>query len=146
LSDFAFKDLLLDPPATEREFVNLWKLYFATLLHGLLVDQGIKNKFVSEIGASLQREGLVRGSLTLSAILSSVIGYVKGALRPKELVGGVELDPITQLPVGFSGKIIFSEPASTSGDSELRSVDRLLQLANSALLKATRKLGSYWTD
>ena len=65
----AFKDLLLDPPATEREFVNLWKLYFATLLHGLLVDQGIKNKFVSEIGASLQREGLVRGSLTLSAIL-----------------------------------------------------------------------------
>jgi hypothetical protein len=34
----AFRDLLLDPPATEREFVNLWKLYFATLLHGLLVD------------------------------------------------------------------------------------------------------------
>jgi len=135
----AFKDLLLDPPATEREFVNLWKLYFATLLHGLLVDQGIKNKFVSEIGASLQREGLVRGSLTLSAILSSVIGYVKGALRPKELEGGVELDPITQLPVGFSGKIIFSEPASTSGDSEFRSVDRLLQLANSALFEGNKK-------
>jgi len=135
----AFKDLLLDPPATEREFINLWKLYFAALLHGLLVDNGIKNKHTNEIGASLQREGLVRGSLTLSGILSSVIGYVKRALRPKELEAGIEIDPITQLPVGFNGKIIFSEPASTSGDSELRSVDRLLELANLALLESNKK-------
>jgi hypothetical protein len=64
---------------------------------------------------------------------------VKGALRPKELEGGVKLDPITQLPVGFSGKIIFSEPASTSGDSDFRSVDRLLQLANSALSEGNKR-------
>jgi hypothetical protein len=135
----AFKDLLLDPPATEREFISLWKLYFAALLHGLLVDNRIRNNYTNEIGLSLQREGLVRGSLTLSGILSSVIGYVKRALRPKELEAGIELDPITQLPVGFKGKIIFSEPASTSGDSELRSVDRLLELANLALLDSNKK-------
>ncbi len=34
----AFKNLLEDPPASEREFINLWKLYFACLLHGLLVE------------------------------------------------------------------------------------------------------------
>jgi hypothetical protein len=135
----AFKDLLLDPPATEREFINLWKLYFAALLHGLLVDTGIRNRYTSEIGSSLQREGLVRGSLTLAGILSSVVGYVKRALRPKELEAGIELDPTTQLPVGFNGKIIFSEPASTSVDSELRSVDRLLELANLALLDSNKK-------
>jgi hypothetical protein len=29
--DPAFKSLTLDPPTTEREFTNLWKLYFVTL-------------------------------------------------------------------------------------------------------------------
>ena len=129
----AFRDLLLDPPATEREFVNLWKLYFATLLHGLLVDNQIRNNSSSQLGSSLQREGLVRGTLSLSGILSSVVDYVKRALRPQALEGGVELDPVTQLPVGFNGKITFSESANTSADSDFRSVDRLLELANTAL-------------
>lgn len=132
----AFKDLLLDPPANEREFVNLWKLYFATLLHDLLVENGIRNTYSIQIGTSLEREGLVKGSLNLSGILSSVVDYVKRALRRQAQEAGIKLNPITQLPAEFNGKIIFSEPISTSGDSELRSVDRLLELANSALLDA----------
>ncbi|MFN9684860.1 MAG: hypothetical protein ACK583_06335 [Cyanobacteriota bacterium] len=105
----------------------------------MLVENKINNKYTAKIGSSLEREGLVRGVLTLSGILSSVIAYVKRALRPKELEGGIELDPGTQLPIGFSGKIIFSEPASTTGDSELWSVDRLLELANLALLNSNKK-------
>lgn len=129
----AFRDLLLDPPVNEREFVNLWKLYFACLLHDLLSEYGIKGDATSKLELALSREGLVRGSLSLAGLLSSVVNYVRSALRPRAIEGGVELDPITQLPKGFTGKIVFSEPATASVDPELHSVDYLLNLANIAL-------------
>jgi hypothetical protein len=49
------------------------------------------------------------------------------------LEGGIEIDPVTQLPKGFTGKIVFAEPAGSSLDPELNSVDHLLFFANSAL-------------
>ena len=132
----AFRDLLMDPPATEREFVNLWKLYFACLLHGLLVEYGINGDATTKLEHALAREGLVRGGLSLAGVLSSVLNYIRRALRPQAVEGGVKLDPITQLPVGFTGKIIFSEPTKGDADPELHSVDRLLALANTALAEA----------
>lgn len=128
----AFRNLLWDPPASEREFMGLWKLYFATLLHGLLTEYDIKNDSAAQLQRALEREGLVRGSLSLAGILTGVFNYVRSALRPKAVEGGIELDPITQMPKGFSGKIIFSEPTKAGVDPDLRSVDRLLELANVA--------------
>lgn len=92
----------------------------------MLVENHVKSDSINQIGISLQREGLVRGSLSLSGILSSVVDYVKRALRPQSLEGGVQLDPITQLPIGFNGKIIFSEPANASCGSGFRSCDQLM--------------------
>ena len=135
----AFRNLLLDPPASEREFVNLWKLYFACLLHGLLVEYDIKGDATSQLERALQREGLVRGTLSLAGLLSGVVNYVRGALRPQALEAGIELDPVTQLPKGFTGKIVFSEPGKAGADPELRSVDRLLELASSALASSSLK-------
>src|SRR3990172_776082 len=37
----AFRDLVTDPPASEREFLGLWKLYVASLLHSTLSEWGI---------------------------------------------------------------------------------------------------------
>jgi hypothetical protein len=65
--------------------------------------------------------------------------YVRGALNPAAIEGGIELDPITQLPKGFKGKIIFSEPGKAGTDPELNSVDRLLELANNALMESNLK-------
>lgn len=129
----AFKNIALDPPATEREFISLWKLYFVALLYGVLADYGISDTNTKELGSILSREGLVRGSQSLGGILASVFDYIRRALRPQSVEGGVALDPATQMPVGFNGKIIFSEPIVTRGDTELHSVDRLLGLANGAL-------------
>jgi hypothetical protein len=64
------------------------------------------------------------------------VDYARRGLRPQTLEGGVELDPMTQLPKGFKGKIDFSEPSREAADPELNSVDRLLELANTALLAA----------
>jgi hypothetical protein len=129
----AFRDLVIDPPATEREFVGLWKLYFASLLHSVLVGNGIKNAETQELEQALAREKLVKGSRSLSGLLRMVVDYARRALRPQAVEGGMEIDPITQLPKGFTGKIIFSEPAGLSSDPELNSVDRLLSLADLAL-------------
>lgn len=135
----AFRNLLIDPPVSEREFVNLWKLYFACLLHGLLVEYDIRSDSTTQLERALQREGLVRGALSLAGLLSGVVNYVRGALRPQALEGGIELDPVTQLPKGFTGKITFSEPGKAGADPELHSVDRLLELASSALTSSSLK-------
>jgi hypothetical protein len=132
----AFRNLLLDPPASEREFTGLWKLYFATLLHGLLAEYEIKSDSATQLQRALEREGLVRGNLSLAGILTSVVNYVRSALRPQAVEGGVEFDPISQMPKGFRGKIIFSEPTKAGADPDLRSVDRLLELANAAFSAA----------
>jgi hypothetical protein len=63
------------------------------------------------------------------------VSYARRALRPQGVEGSLNIDPVTQLPTGFSGKITFSEPGR-SGDVELRSVDQLLDLANKALADA----------
>jgi len=129
----AFRDLLTDPPTSEREFIGLWKLYFSSLLHSVLREFAVNNASSKELEEALVREGLVKGSLSLSSLLTGIRAYVRGALNPQALEGGVEIDPLTQLPKGFKGKIIFSEPRKPGGDPELRSVDRLLDLANQAL-------------
>ncbi len=118
----AFRDLLTDPPTSEREFIGLWKLYFSSLLHSVLKDFGINNESSKELEEALAREGLVKGSLSLASLLRGIRTYVRGALNPQAVEGGVEVDSITQLPKGFKGKII-----------------RLLELANEALSAAGLK-------
>jgi len=50
--------------------------------------------------------------------------------------GGVEIDPLTSLPKGFKGTIVFAEPGRESNAGQLTSVDRLLELADLALREA----------
>lgn len=132
----AFRDLLTDPPTTEREFMALWKLYFCSLLHSVLQDFAIKNDASKQLEIALEREGLVKGKLSLAALLRGIFAYVRSAMRPQAVEGGVNVDPVTMLPTGFKGKIVFSEPDKAGADPELRSVDRLLELANTALRTA----------
>lgn len=49
----AFRNLTQDPPYDEREFVSLWKLYFAALLHGTLVESEISCKETQSLGEAL---------------------------------------------------------------------------------------------
>jgi hypothetical protein len=132
----AFRDLVTDPPASEREFIGLWKLYIVSLVHGALAEYGVKNDSTRQLEEALAREGLVRGTSSLAGLLRVVVDYARRALRPQALEGGIDIDPITLLPKGFKGKIIFSEPGGQPSDPELKSVDRLLELANAALSMA----------
>lgn len=132
----AFRNLATDPPVSEREFVGLWKLYIASLLQSALTEYDIRNEPAQQLEEALKREGLIKGSLTLAGLLQTVSSYIRRALRPESIEGTVNVDPVTQLPRGFTGKITFSEPAGTDADPQLRSVDRLLELGNEALSRA----------
>lgn len=128
----AFKNLTSDPAISEREFESLWKLYFSTLLHDLFIQHQATGVAFEQLQNALHREGLVKGARTLAGTLAAVSAYVRRAFRPEAIEAGLNFDPATQLPNGITGKIVFAEPTDTR-DGDLRSVDRLLELANDAL-------------
>jgi hypothetical protein len=50
-----FKELATDPPAKEREFVHLWKLYIVTLIIETAHDYGISNSYIEDVRTRLIR-------------------------------------------------------------------------------------------
>lgn len=91
----AFRDLITDPPASEREFVNLWKLYFLSLLSDSFDDYGVTGLEAQQLHNVLAREGLTKGGQSLQGLVQTVFDYVKRAIRPSAVEGGVALDPLT---------------------------------------------------
>jgi len=132
----AFRDLVTDPPASEREFVALWKLYFASLISAAFDEFGITGESAARVRYLLEREGLVRGKRSLQSVLRTVVDYVRGALRPEALEAGVGIDPHTGLPTGFSGKITFQEPDAKGAGAGVTSVDELVHSCNDALAQS----------
>lgn len=130
-----FRDLIIDPPASEREFEVLWKLYFATILHAVFLDYGIKCDEGQQLEAILAGEGLVPSKATLQSLLKGAWDYVRWMARPQSIEAGVEVDGSG--PLFFKGKISFTQPSIEQAKTGVLSVDQLLQLANSVLSKSS---------
>lgn len=129
----AFRDLVSDPPASEIEFVNLWKIYFLSLLSDAFDKYGIENAESRELHDRLAEEGLVLGKKSLKSLVHSAFDYVKRIIRVRSIEGGVTVDPYSQLPTGVTGKIIFREPSDEDRAAGVESIDSLLELADLAL-------------
>jgi hypothetical protein len=136
----AFAALVFDPPASEREFIALWKLYLACLISATLEDYGIDSGPAGELRERLAGEGLRPKLKNLQTVLLGAFEYVKRLLRPAAVEAGVKLDPQTQLPSGIIGKISFGEPTTKESDGGVASVDHLLRLGDEALTAADYKL------
>jgi hypothetical protein len=130
----AFADLLADPPASEREFVSLWKIYILSLLCSVFDDYEFTGPKAVEVRGFLEAEGLVKGKSDLRALVRRSFDYVKSFFRPPASVEyGLKLDPFTQHPTGFTRKITFAEPSAADAKAGAKSVDSLLLVANEAL-------------
>lgn len=130
----AFSDLVADPPASEREFVSLWKIYFLSLLCDVFDQYGFGGNSADEVRTYLDREGLRKGKSDLRALVRRSFDYVKSFFRaPASVEYGLKLDPYTQHPVGFTRKITFAEPSAEREKEGARSVDYLISVANRAL-------------
>jgi hypothetical protein len=136
----AFRSLVTDPPATEREFIALWKLYLACIASRAFDEVGLGGEGVSELRRRLEDAGLATRTVSLSSVLHGAFEYVKRLSRPAGVEGRVSFDPLTQQPTGFATKILFSEPSAKQVAEDIVSVDRLLELVDSALGESDYKL------
>ncbi len=128
----AFKALAKDPPATESEFIAVWKLYFLTLVAKVLTEWGVETPDARRVYDALSETGLLEAD-GLQARLRSVRSYVRRFTKPEAVEAGVALDPGTGLPVGLTGKLILRSDRQGSEIDSLP-IDDLLEAADSALL------------
>ncbi len=131
--DTVFSDLVSDPPTTEIEFVNLWKLYLLSLVGKLLLEYAPDDSDSKVVISALDKADLITVSGGLRALLRSVSAYVRRF--PEALQLGLDLDPVTQMPSGINGKIIFKDPTNAESREGFVGVDDLLGKANNVLAK-----------
>ena len=128
-----FRTLITDPPASEREFVYLWKLYIAALIGRTLREYDLSNSSSIPAIEALEEAGLLpKKDSTLASILRSVMEYAR-RLRPSGIEGGVNLDPISGLPIGMTGKILFDEPRQKDREQGGISTDEVIARLNANL-------------
>jgi hypothetical protein len=128
----AFKDLIVDPPTSQQEFVGLWKLYFLSLIGAALRDLGATGEAIDRVVKPLETAKLIEaGSTSLAAMIRGALDYVRNLIRWESVQAVLELDS-AGIPKGLGGKITFREPNADERAAGLLSMDTLLKLANTA--------------
>lgn len=132
-----FKDLVADPPTSEMEFRNLWKLYFLVLLASKLRETRNSSVKAARVVDEVVRAQLLPKEFSLRAALRNALEYVRRRLKAESVETGLKIDPVSGTPE-WTGKITFREPGPSELSSGLISVDSLIQLANVALEETGR--------
>jgi hypothetical protein len=91
----AFKELTTDPPATEDEFMGLWKLYILTLIARSADDYGINSIYMRELKGRLIDQGLLESDFDLIRVLKKSLQYVRSWIKPRVVEATVTVDPNT---------------------------------------------------
>jgi hypothetical protein len=126
-----FSGLVEDPPTSQRDFVSLWKLYFLTLVGGVLDEYSSTSKSAKVVLDALSDAGLLKRDRTLGGLLRAVFDYVRKG--PKSVSGEVKIDPVTGTPAGVGATITFHEPDAGEALRGQISVDSMFKIADQAL-------------
>lgn len=135
-----FKDLADDPPTSEQEFRNLWKLYLLQLIGEKFREEGFDSKEAAALIRTLEESNLLPKGGGLRALVRSATDYVRYFTRPQGVEGTIKLDPATGMPSGIAGKVLFREPNAAASAAGAVSVDTLFSLADEALGRAGLEL------
>ncbi|MFD1703608.1 P-loop ATPase, Sll1717 family [Methylopila henanensis] len=139
--DPAFKAIALDPPASEREFTNIWKLYFLTLIARAVNQNDFNSKIAKKFISIMQESNLLLSETsTLGSILKFVQSYIKKMGNPSAFEGSVSVGEATGTITGFSGRIIFEELGEEDAKSGKVSASELFNMAESVLQEADHKI------
>lgn len=134
-----FRDLTEDPPATEDEIRQLWKLYFLALIGHSLRDYGAQSDEARRLIQELEKADLLPQEWSLRRCLSGVVQYVRNLTGVKAVEGEIGIEP-GGLPASFTGRIIFHEPTSAEESAGYVSAESLLRQADKALEQSGYKL------
>jgi hypothetical protein len=133
----AFRDLVTNPPASEAEFVSLWKLFTLSLIGRALVKLDVQGEAARRVQSTLHDAGLLPGRLvTLRMIVRVAREYARRLMHAEALETTLNVDALTGLPTGVSARITLAEPSSRQRLAGFVTADELLELANQALLDA----------
>lgn len=130
----AFKDILQDPPTSEREFIALWKLYLLCLVAELLREYDVQTPEALRVLDYLRDARLIeddRSSLT--RLVRAVREYARRLRDVEALEGGFAIDPGTGVITGLNGRIVLGEPGGEAAAAKIVSVDSLFNDADRAL-------------
>ncbi len=88
-----FKDLVADPPTTEAEFVNLWKLYIVTLVAQKIkeFDIGAFNADAKKLISILEDQKLLEADFDLGRLFKQVRNYVRSWVHPRSIEGSLSI-------------------------------------------------------
>jgi hypothetical protein len=133
----AFKDLVDDPPTSEAEFRNLWKLYFLVLIAQMISDYGVSATLEKSVIEPLREAGLLAKGSSLSGHVRNALDYVRRWIAgEKSVETELKIDPLTMMPTGVSAKITFKEPSAAERQAGKVSADELFMLVNEGLALA----------
>jgi len=136
----AFNSVVEDPPTSENEFRNIWKLYFLVLLYENFVSCLTFNRSRNQIRQILQDSKLLMKNKSLIESFADVYRYIKN--NPfHSMEAGINVDPNTGNPIGFTGKITFSDTGMDVNKEGYFNIDTLLKLVDNLL---SRKKKCAW--
>lgn len=129
----AFRDIVIEPPTSEVEFVSLWKLYLIAVIGRTFDDYGVDNTHARKVKDCLASVGLLRKKASLLSIFSSVVEFVRRHMIPRAVESTLNVDPVTQQPTGLTGRVVFEGPGDGQANPKLVPFEELFEAANAAL-------------
>ncbi len=132
----AFRDIRENPPKSEFEFTNIWKLYTLALVGQAMKEWSLDNPKCREVIGELEYADLIPAKFSLARLLKFVLDYVRPFTQAEALEGGVDIDGTTGMPTGVKGRIVFREPGSNAVRNGIKSIDELYETAAQALSEA----------
>jgi len=129
----AFSDLQTDPPASERSFIYLWKLYLLSLVGEHLESFGTQTSSGKDVVSALKNSGFILETNPLRVFLGRASNYIKKYFNPQSLEPNVSFSEATGTVTGTGVKISFAEPSPDLAATGVQSIDALLYKANAEL-------------
>lgn len=129
----AFESIQIEPPTSETEFIQIWRLYFLVLLVDELERYEVRDEKLATARSALASIGLTERTQQKRTIVMRVREALRRVFNPDTIEGGMSIDPTTGSPIGFTGKITFGEPTLEQANAGIVSVDRLYEDVNEVL-------------
>ena len=126
-----FRDIVSDPPATEQEFIWLWKVYILTIVAQKFREYDLKGSYAQKLYAALEDAKLLHRDYDLSGMLRGARYFVRKLMKIG-IQPTVEFDPASGTPT-YGGKITLGEPEADLKQMGFNSVDMLFKFADMAL-------------
>ena len=132
----AFSGIMSDPPPTERDFVDLWKLYFLIIAVSTLREFGISGTKSAALINALENADLLPAEASRSQQFNRAKKLIWSYLFPdrESVEWTISLDPSTSLPT-VTRKVNIKSRSDEPKRATLP-LDDLLENANSALMGA----------